>query len=64
MDASLRFLALAVLLLCSTHAGAQVVLGQLELKWGDPLPRPQAVPSRFVATLVTDEGGRFGIPGD
>src|SRR5688572_19805791 len=42
---------------------AQVVLGQLELRWGDPQRAPgQAMrPDRFTATLVTDAGKRIAL---
>ena len=41
-------------------ARAEIVQGQLELRWGDPIPvhgKSQS-PSRFVATLVGDDGTR------
>jgi hypothetical protein len=44
-------------------AGAEIVQGQLELRWGDPVPvhgKPQAA-SRFVATLVGDDGARHAL---
>ncbi len=39
---------------------AEIVQGQLELRWGDPMPAPgkSERPSRFIATLVTDGGTR------
>ncbi len=39
---------------------AEIVQGQLELLWGDPIPAPHhaRLPARFVATLVADDGGR------
>ena len=42
---------------------AEIVQGQLELRWGDPVPvhgKSQA-PSKFVATLVGDDGTRRAL---
>lgn len=41
-------------------ARAEIVQGQLELRWGDPIPAhgKSQSPSRFVATLVGDDGSR------
>ncbi len=44
-------------------ARAEIVQGQLELRWGDPIPvhgRSQ-LPYRFVATLVGDDGKRRAL---
>ena len=44
-------------------ARAEIVQGQLELRWGDPIPvhgKSQS-PSRFVATLVGDDGSRRAL---
>lgn len=42
---------------------AQVALGQLELRWGDPhrIQGQTMRPDRFTATLVTDEGMRIAL---
>lgn len=52
-----------VLLLGCGAASAQVVQGRLELQWGDPAPAPaeQRVPTRLLATLVTDDGARIAL---
>lgn len=44
-------------------AGAEIVQGQLELRWGDPIPvhGKSQLPSRFVATLVGDDGTRRAL---
>lgn len=41
-------------------ASAEIVQGQLELRWGDPIPLQgkSQLPSRFIATLVGDDGTR------
>jgi hypothetical protein len=41
-------------------ARAEIVQGQLELRWGDPVPAPgkSHSPSKFVATLVGEDGRR------
>ena len=50
-------------MVASVPAFAQVVLGQLELRWGDPQRvHAQAMrPDRFTATLVTDDGRRHPL---
>ena len=42
---------------------AEIVQGQLELRWGDPVPvhGKSQLPSRFVATLVGDDGTRRAL---
>lgn len=44
-------------------ARAEIVQGQLELRWGDPVPvhGKSQLPSRFVATLVGDDGTRRAL---
>lgn len=44
-------------------ARAEIVQGQLELRWGDPIPAhgKSQSPSRFVATLVGDDGSRRAL---
>jgi len=44
-------------------ARAEIVQGQLELRWGDPIPvhGKSQPPSRFVATLVGDDGKRRAL---
>ena len=44
-------------------AMAEIVQGQLELRWGDPIPMQgkSQLPSRFVATLVGDDGTRHAL---
>jgi M6 family metalloprotease-like protein len=50
-------------LISAAPASAQVVLGQLELRWGDAqLAHGQVQqPERFTATLVTDDGKRHPL---
>lgn len=52
-----------LLLLGCGAASAQVVQGRLELQWGDPMPAPveQRLPTRLLATLVTDDGARIAL---
>ncbi|WP_454832328.1 hypothetical protein [Pseudoxanthomonas wuyuanensis] len=56
-------LALAVWLLGSAAANAEIVQGQLELRWGDPVPAAasERKPARLQATLVTDGGLRIAL---
>ncbi|MDN5782637.1 MAG: hypothetical protein L0H23_11570 [Luteimonas sp.] len=56
-------LAGGLLLLGCATANAQVVEGRLELQWGDPAPASaqQRLPTRLLATLVTDEGARIAL---
>jgi hypothetical protein len=44
-------------------ARAEIVQGQLELRWGDPIPvhGKSQLPSRFIATLVGDDGKRRAL---
>ncbi len=44
-------------------AKAEIVQGQLELRWGDPVPMQgkSQLPTRFVATLVGDDGTRRAL---
>ena len=44
-------------------ARAEIVQGQLELRWGDPVPvhGKSQPPARFVATLVGDDGTRHAL---
>ncbi|MGH8063192.1 MAG: hypothetical protein ACREO7_14395 [Pseudoxanthomonas sp.] len=44
-------------------ARAEIVQGQLELRWGDPIPMhgKSQLPPRFVATLVGDDGTRRAL---
>lgn len=53
-------LAAGLLLSGSGPACAEIVLGRLELQWGDP-PRASAAPARMLATLVTDDGARIAL---
>ena len=59
LGTALGLMALTVL----ADARAEIVQGQLELLWGDPLPAPQEQrPSaQLLATLVTDTGARIAL---
>lgn len=50
-------------MMTAAPAFAQVVLGHLELHWGDPqrVEGRAKRPDRFTATLVTDDGGRIAL---
>lgn len=56
-------LALAAWLSGSAVASAEIVQGQLELLWGDPVPAVagERKPARLLATLVTDGGHRIAL---
>jgi hypothetical protein len=53
----------ALAMMTAVPAFAQVVVGQLELRWGDPhRVHGQALPpERFTATLVADDGERIAL---
>jgi gametolysin peptidase M11 len=51
-----------LLMICTLQANAQtrIVQGQLQLQWGDPRGAGQLKrPGKFLATLITDDGGRL-----
>lgn len=54
-----------VLLACgvANAANDDVVLGRLELQWGDPMPAPTGMrkPALLLATLVADDGRRIAL---
>ncbi len=58
---------LGVLLMCAgAHAHAETVQGTLQLQWGDPRQDgqvPSRTASRFLATLVGDDGRRYALDG-